>query len=169
MIGYLPDGKRREIMAYGYEGVLVDVLDPGRPGMDSVETARSAAALGRLPVGARLTLTAPGLDAMALPDQVAQVLGSILNEAALGHVVAVVSTAEEISTGAAARLLGVSRPHVVKLVDTGVLPGRRIHRHRRVRLVDVMDLKRSMERRHGLLDELVSETESLGLYESTVV
>jgi excisionase family DNA binding protein len=154
-------------MAYSYEGVLVDVLDPGKLGMDSAETARGAAALGRLPAGARLTVSAPGLDALALPDRVAQVLGSIMNEAALGHVVAVVSTAEEVSTGAAARMLGVSRPHVVKLVDTGVLPGRRISRHRRVRLADVMELKRSMERRHRLLDELTRETESLGLYEST--
>jgi excisionase family DNA binding protein len=153
-------------MAYSYEGVLVDVLDPGKPGIDSVEAARGAAALGRLPAGARLTVSAPGLDALALPDRVAQVLGSILNEAALGHVVAVVSTAEEVSTGVAARLLGVSRPHVVKLVDTGVLPGRRISRHRRVRLADVVELKRSMERRHRLLDELARETESLGLYES---
>jgi excisionase family DNA binding protein len=92
-------------------------------------------------------------------------LRAILNEAALGHVVAVVSTAEEVSTGVAARLLGVSRPHVAKLIDTGVLPGRRISRHRRVRLADVMELKRAMDRRHRLLDDLAGETESLGLYD----
>jgi excisionase family DNA binding protein len=152
-------------MAYGYEGVLVDVLDPEKQGMDSVEAARGAAAIRRLPTGARLTVTAPGLEALALPDRVARMLGSILGEAALGHVVAVVSTAEEVSTGVAARLLGVSRPHVAKLVDTGILPGRRISRHRRVRLADVMELKRSMDRRHRLLDDLIEETEALGLYD----
>jgi len=152
-------------MAYGYEGVLVDVLDPAKPGIDSGEAARGAAALGALPSGARLTVSAPGLEALALPGRVGRMLGSILGEAALGHVVAVVSTAEEVSTGVAARLLGVSRPHVVKLVDTGMLPGRRISRHRRVRLADVMELKRAMERRHRLLDDLVEETERLGLYD----
>jgi len=152
-------------MTYSYEGVLVDVLDPGKPGMDSSEAARGAAVLGRLPVDARLTVSAPGLGSVALPSRVARVLGSILHEAARGRVVAVVSTAEEVSTGVAARLLGVSRPHVAKLVDSGVLPGRRISRHRRVRLSDVMELKRTLERRHRLLDELVEETEALGLYE----
>jgi excisionase family DNA binding protein len=153
------------MVAYNYDGVLVDVLDPGQPGADSTEAARGAAALGRLPAGTRLTVSAPGLEPLALPNRVARLLGSILNEAALGHVVAVVSTAEEVSTGVAARLLGVSRPHVAKLVDTGVLPGRRISRHRRVRLVDVMELKRTMDRRHRLLDELVEETQALGLYD----
>lgn len=152
-------------MAYSYEGVLVDVLDPGKPEMDSSEAARGAAALGRLPADARLTVSAPGLGPLALSSRVARVLGSILNEAARGRVVAVVSTAEEVSTGVAARLLGVSRPHVAKLVDSGVLPGRRISRHRRVRLADVMELKRTMERRHRLLDELVEETDALGLYD----
>lgn len=151
-------------MAYGYEGVLVDVLDLARQGVDAIEVARGAAALSRLPEGTRLTVSGPGVDALALPGRVTQVLGAILIEAARGHVVAVVSTAEEVSTGVAASLLGVSRPHVAKLVDAGVLPGRRISRHRRVRLADVMELKRTMERRHALLDELSAETESLGLY-----
>jgi len=152
-------------MTYSYEGVLVDVLDPGQPGTESSEVARSAAALGRVPAGARLTITAPGMPSVSLPSRVAEVLGSILTEAARGRVVAVLSTGEEVSTGVAARLLGVSRPHVAKLIDTGVLPGRKISRHRRVRLGDVMELKRTMDRRHRLLDTLVEETESLGLYD----
>ena len=152
-------------MTYSYEGVLVDVLDPAGPGADAAEVARGAAALGHLPEGTRLTVSGPGVASLALPDRVTQILGSILNEAALGRVVAVVSTAEEVSTGAAARLLGVSRPHVAKLVDAGVLPGRRISRHRRIRLADVMELKRSMERRHRLLDELAEESQALGLYD----
>lgn len=151
-------------MAYSYEGVLVDVLDFTKPGADALEVARSAAALSSLPAGTRLTVSGPGVGSLDLPDRVTQVLGSILIEVARGHVVAVVSTAEEVSTGVAASLLGVSRPHVAKLVDSGVLPGRRISRHRRVRLSDVMELKRTMERRHALLDELAAQTESLGLY-----
>ena len=151
-------------MAYSYEGVLVDVLDPTKPGADAIEVARGAAALSGLPAGTRLTVSGPGVASLDLPDRVTQVLGSILIEVARGRVVAVVSTAEEVSTGVAASLLGVSRPHVAKLVDAGVLPGRRISRHRRVRLADVMELKRSMDRRHALLDELAAESESSGLY-----
>lgn len=74
----------------------------------------------------------------------------------------------EVSTGVAAKLLGVSRLHVAKLVDSGALPGRHIRRHRRARLTDVMDLKRMMENRHSLPDELGAETESLERYNPAV-
>lgn len=152
-------------MAYEYEGTLVDVLAPPEPGADAANVARDAAELLGLPAGSRLIVSRPGMMAVELPPDVAHMLGLILHEASRGRVVAVVSTEEEISTGAAARLLGVSRPHVAKLVDSGILPGRKINSHRRVRTVDVMVLKRSMERRHRLLDELADETESLGLYD----
>ena len=150
-------------MAYDYEGVLVDVLDPAGPGADAAEVARGATALFGLPEGTRLIVSGPGVAAVELPPHVARMLGLILSEASRGRVVALVTTSDEISTGAAARLLGVSRPHVAKLVDAGVLPGRRISRHRRIRLVDVMELKRAMDHRHRLLDELAEETETLGL------
>lgn len=151
-------------MSAAYDGVLVDVFEmpPGTAG--SEEIARSAEALRDFSANGPLTVSAPGLGCVPVPGELSHVLGAILHEARQGHVVAVVSTAEEISTGAAARLLGVSRPHVTRLIDLGILPGRRLNRHRRVRLADVMEFKREMERQHRVLDELSNQAQELGLY-----
>lgn len=65
-------------------------------------------------------------------------------------------------------MLGFSRTHVAKLVDAGILPGRKLHRHRRIRTTDVMAFKREMERKLALLDELSALSQEMGLYDTQV-
>lgn len=74
------------------------------------------------------------------------------------------SEAEEVSTSVAAAILGVSRPHVVKLMDSGILPCRMAGTHRSIRLTDLLAYKRSVERRHAFLDDLAAEAQEQGLY-----
>jgi excisionase family DNA binding protein len=62
-------------------------------------------------------------------------------------------------------MLGVSRPHVAKLVDAGRLQGRRVNKHRRVRLASVIAFKREMDRRNAVLDELAELSQEMGLYD----
>jgi excisionase family DNA binding protein len=146
------------------DGLLLDVLDPKHEGVDPEEAARGAAALEAMPE-ARVSITGPGDMRVTLPHAVTRVLAAVLNEAAQGNAVAVVTTAsDEVTTTAAARLLGVSRPHVAKLIDSGILRGRRAGTHRRVRLADLMAYKRETERGNAVLDQLAEETAALGLY-----
>ncbi|QOC27261.1 helix-turn-helix domain-containing protein [Microbacterium hominis] len=51
-----------------------------------------------------------------------------------------------LTTGEAARLLGVSRQHVVDLIDRGELPAIRVGSHRRVQHGDVLAVRRGSSR-----------------------
>lgn len=144
---------------------VVDVLDPASSKLNAAAAARSAAAL-EVSSEEGLTLSVPGGKPVEVPSPLARMVARVLRELAEGHTVAVVTTAEEVSTGVAARMLGFSRTHVANLVDAGVLPGRRANKHRRIRLADVLAFQREQERRRKLLDEITELTQDL--YEATM-
>jgi excisionase family DNA binding protein len=146
-----------------YEGTVVDVLDPADTEVDAAEIARGAAALEKASEEG-VTVSAGGMEPVSLSSSLTRMMATILRELAGGHTVAVMSTAEEVSTGVAARMLGVSRPHVAKLMDNGILQGRRVGKHRRVRLAGVLAFKREMDRGHEILDELAALSQEMGLY-----
>jgi excisionase family DNA binding protein len=105
---------------------------------------------------------------ISLPRELLHLMASVLEELAQGHAVAVVSEAKEVGTSAAAAFLGVSRPHVVRLIDSGLLPHRRAGTHRRVRLADLAAYKRRVERRHAFLDDLGTEAADMGRFDPAV-
>jgi excisionase family DNA binding protein len=147
-------------------GLLLDVIAP--TGGDAEVARTTAAALARalriLPADATLHVTAPDGSDVAIPVAAGRMLISILEELAQGHTVALTSREEEVSTREAAELLGVSRPHVVKLVDSGLIPHRMAGTHRRILLQDVLAYKRRQDQAHAALDELARESQDSGLY-----
>lgn len=145
---------------------VVDVLDPASAKMTITTAARTAAALEQVSEAESLTMSAPGHEPVKVPSPLARMVATVLRELAEGHTVAVVTTAEEVSTGVAARMLGFSRAHVANLVDAGVIPGRRANKHRRIRLADVLAFQRERERRQKLLNEITELTQDL--YEVTM-
>ena len=59
-----------------------------------------------------------------------------------------------------------SDTNLIKLLDEGRLPFRRVGNRRKVQLADVLDYKRRDDaRRQEVLDELTREAEDLGLYD----
>ena len=71
---------------------------------------------------------------------------------------------DDLSTQKAANLLGVSRPYLVKLLDTEQIPYRLVGRYRRVRRADVEQFEReSQQRRRAGLEELAAFTQEIGL------
>lgn len=150
-------------------GTLVDALDPAVENVDREAARRLAHRLRQVGGDAELIVRTRSGHMEALPHSFSPIVASLLEEVADGHTVALVSEAEEISTSAAAEFLGVSRPHVVKLIDSGLLPCRMAGSHRRLRMTDLAAYKRSVERRHAFLDELAAEAQEMGLYDSRPV
>ena len=70
----------------------------------------------------------------------------------------------EMTAQEAAEFLNVSRPFVVKQMETGILPHHKVGTHRRIRFQDLLAYKKDIDQRRELsLSELTSEAQKLGL------
>lgn len=132
----------------------LDVLNTMIPTEEGREDAcRAAATLEAAPDDKHLVLEA-GATRVDVPAAMATgvraLLEAILREAGHGRTVLVASTAaEEVSTGAAAKILKISRTHLVNLIKRGVIPARTVREgsnsHRRVRVSDVLAYQRRLD------------------------
>ena len=100
-----------------------------------------------------------------LDGKIRDVVLGLLRVASPERVLDITDFPPEITTGQAADLLGVSRPTVVQMVDTGEIPATRIGTRRRLRTIDVLQYRhqRSSHTPRGI-DEIVEVSEDLGLY-----
>jgi excisionase family DNA binding protein len=80
-------------------------------------------------------------ETIAVPRKALELLRVILAGMAQGQDISLVVAEEFVSTQQAADLLHVSRPHLVKLLETAVLPFIKVGSHRRVRVADVLAYK----------------------------
>lgn len=102
-----------------------------------------------------------------IPLKALKLLAKILKATSQGQPISLVPIATEMTTQAAAELLGCSRPHVVKLLEDGKIPFTLVGRHRRVKFEDVMNYKQEMKlSQEKLLIEMMKSDEELGLYDS---
>lgn len=127
------------------------------------ETARLARAsaeelsklLARRPETDRARVQLDGTE-LVLPRSALALLRDLLVEMAQGNAVTVVPTHAELTTQQAADLLNVSRPHLVRLLEEGVISFTRVGTHRRIRFEDLMAYKAERDKRsRKALDELV--------------
>jgi len=110
--------------------------------------------------------TLPSGTTVQLPKVAVDGLIEMLEAVAEGDTATVVRTPREVSTQQAATVLNVSRPTVVKLIDDGVLPSRKVGSHRRITLADLLAYRDDMvARRRAVLDQMSCDAEELGLYD----
>lgn len=138
-----------------------------RPGtVDERELSVIATALARS--GEPLRLVDAEGRPIDVPGQLVLMLRAVVEQLRAGNGVSVASLRAELTTVEAAEMLGVSRPHLVKLLDQGAMPHRMVGSHRRVRLVDVLAYRdRQDEQSRRVLAELTAQAEELGLYDAS--
>jgi excisionase family DNA binding protein len=108
----------------------------------------------------------PDGTATELPVEVFDVLRQVVEVMAAGKAVTVAPHNLLLTTQEAADLLGVSRPTLVRLLERGDIAFTRPNRHRRVRLVDILEYQsRAAQDRASALAAIVAASEDLGLYD----
>lgn len=101
-----------------------------------------------------------------IPLNALKLLAQILKVTSQGKPISIVPVATEMTTQAAADLLGCSRPHLVKLLEIGEMPFTKIGRHRRVKFEDVMTYRKRMKaKQEALLIKMIHADEESGLYD----
>lgn len=99
-----------------------------------------------------------------LPSGAVALLMDILEAMAAGRGVTIIPESAELTTVQAADVLNVSRPFLIKLLDDGVISHRKVGKHRRIRMEDVMAYKAAIDQeRENLLDQLAHEAQEQGM------
>lgn len=101
---------------------------------------------------------------ITLPPGALRLLVDILTQLGQGRGVAIMPEKAELTTQEAADFLNVSRPYVVKLIDTGKLPARLVGTRRRIAFEDLVRFdEEDRKRRRAALDELAEIDRELGI------
>ncbi|MGB4916084.1 MAG: excisionase family DNA-binding protein [Propionicimonas sp.] len=115
-------------------------------------------------------LVGPDGQTVPLPLEAFRVLVAVAAAMREGKAITVAPIDQLLTTQEAADFLGISRPTLVKLLESGEMPFERpgAGRHRRVRLQDLLRYRdrRRVERR-AALDKLTREAVEDGLYDTT--
>jgi excisionase family DNA binding protein len=130
------------------------------------EEQTSAAEVGRMAAGAsELVLKLPDGSEIVLPASLVKVLVATAIELSVGHAVTLLASDVRLSPAEVGELLGLSRPFVARLLDTGEIPSEHLpgSRHRVVRLTDVLDFQTRRERRHAGRRRIADVVESADL------
>ena len=95
-----------------------------------------------------------------LPESVAGILMHVLKAIACGRGVTVIPEDTELTSAEAAEILRVSRPFLVKLLEDGHIPFRKVGKHRRILSEDVMRYKAGVDkRREETLEALTAQAQ----------
>lgn len=100
--------------------------------------------------------------AMELPASAVRLLLDILEQMANGNAVTLTPLHAELTSNQAAELLRVSRPFLIKLLDEGEIPYRKVGRNRRILAKDILAYRQAnFEKRSKVLDELTEQAQEL--------
>lgn len=108
----------------------------------------------------------PSGEKALIPESLRAVLIEAAGALEQGQAIRIVPANKELTTQQAADLLNISRPFLIRLLEAGQIPFRRVGTHRRLALADVLAYRteRSKKRR-AVLGEMARTAQKSGLYE----
>jgi excisionase family DNA binding protein len=122
--------------------------------MEALDHSRAAA----------ITLTTADGRHPKLPPGALKLIGQLLGAMSEGRAITLMPSKQEFSTVEAANFLNVSRPFVIKEIEEGRLPHRKVGTHRRVAFEDLVTYAREMRKRQeGALERMADNARELGL------
>ena len=84
-----------------------------------------------------------------------------------GKLISIVPIATEVTTQAAAEILGCSRPHLVKLLEEGKIPFTKVGKHRRILFDNIVKYRQEMKKQQKQhIIDIMNADEETGLYDS---
>lgn len=99
-----------------------------------------------------------------VPPAALKLIGQLLGALSEGRPITLVPSSQEFSTVEAAHFLNVSRPFVIKEIESRRLPHRMVGTHRRVAFEDLLTYAKKMrEGQEAALERLAENSRELGL------
>jgi len=124
--------------------------------MEALDHSRAAAIT--------LTTTDGGHPTIDLPPAALKLIGQLLGAMSEGRPITLMPATQEFTTVEAANFLNVSRPFVIKEIEDGRLPHRKVGSHRRIAFDDLVAYAREMRKRQeGALERMAENARDLGL------
>lgn len=140
-------------------------LSPGDADMARAAQACLATALDHARAATITVTTADGKHpSVDVPPAALNLIGQVLGAMSEGRPITLLPAQQEFTTVEAANFLNVSRPFLIKEIDAGRLPHRKVGTHRRVAFDDLVAYARDMRRRQeSALDRMAENARELGL------
>lgn len=112
----------------------------------------------------RITFVDEKSEQIVLPASVLELLKNVLVQMAQGNAMTLVPIHAQLTTQEAADILNVSRPYVVKLLETGQIPFSRKGSHRRILYNDLLVYTtKAEELQMTALDQLTAQAQELDM------
>ncbi len=113
--------------------------------------------------GVKINIQETG-ETITIPKNALLFLSDILQNMAEGKTISIIPSDSELSTQQAADMLNVSRPHLVKVLESGLLPFTKVGSHRRISLNDLISFQEnSKKNRTKQLNFLAKQAQELNL------
>jgi len=113
--------------------------------------------------GVKIRLEESG-EQVTIPDKAFLILVDVLSNMSEGKSITILPSETEISTQQAADMLNMSRPHLVKLLESGKIPYKKVGNHRRLLLNDLIEFKEKLrQNRENQLIFLAKQAQEFNL------